>query len=234
MMVNREIAPHLRTAGPGLAATAAVTLLAAAASIAVAVSMAAAITEVLSGSGQVPVTALLAATGFLLLRALLLMGRDLVALETGSRVTRRVRRELLEHVFRLGPAHPWHSGRAKVHLAVVDGCEHLRGYLGLYLPQAVAAVLIPAVLVAYLAQRSLAVALIVVIGVLVVPLANRLTSRLLGQRAHEHWDAYTAYSARVSDSIAGLPTLAGLGAAERRGADLVTEPNACARRPRPT
>lgn len=223
MMVNREIAPHLRMAWPGLAATAAVTLLGAAASVAVAVSMAAAITEVLRGSGRVPVAALLAATGFLLLRALLLMGRDLLALETGSRVTRRVRRQLLEHVFRLGPAHPWHSGRAKIHLAVVDGCEHLRGYLGLYLPQALSAILIPAVLVLFLAQRSIEVALIVVVGVLVVPLANRVTHRLLGKRANEHWDAYTAYSSRVADSIAGLPTLAGLGAAQRRGEDLVSD-----------
>lgn len=61
------------------------------------------------------------------------------------------------------------------------------------------------------------------VGVLVMLLANRVTNRLLGKRAHEHWDAYTAYSANVADSIAGLPTLAGLGAAGSRGEALVTD-----------
>src|SRR5690606_30459668 len=88
------------------------------------------------------------------------------------------------------------------------------------------AVLVPASLVTVLAVRDPAVAAVVVAGIVVVPLAQRLNRRILGERASRHWEAYDAYAAKVSDNIAGLATLAGHGAADRRGRQLATEAEA--------
>ncbi|MGO1562873.1 MAG: ABC transporter transmembrane domain-containing protein, partial [Actinomycetaceae bacterium] len=194
VMIDTTVARYLRRAWPGLALTTLVTVLASVAAVAGAFGLAHAVTHVLARQPGLPTTALALAVLALLARGLLLLARDIVALNTGARATRQIRQQVLAHVFRLGPAHPWRAGRATVRLGVVDGCEHLRGYLGLYLPQAVAAALVPAVLVVVLARHSVAVAGVVVVSVALVPLAQRAARRLLGQRAHEHWDAYERYA----------------------------------------
>ncbi|UFU06461.1 ABC transporter ATP-binding protein/permease [Ruania halotolerans] len=217
MMIDANIAPYARQAWPRLAGTAAITLLASGASIGAAFAMAAAFTHILTTGGTLPIGALTAAVALLLLRALLLWSRDLSALHTGTVIARTIRERLLRHIVALGPGHRWPGGRASAHLAAVDGCEHLKGYLGNYLPQALAAVLVPATLTIVLFVRDPAVAVVVIIAVATVPLAHRITKRLLGERAAAHWQAYDRYAARVSDNIAGIATLAGFGAAERRG-----------------
>ncbi len=223
MMINANVAPYARQAWPRLAGTASLTLLASGASIGAAFAMAAAFTHILSSDGTVPAGPLTAAVALLGLRALLLWCRDQSALHTGTVVARAIREKLLRHIVALGPAHRWPGGRASAHLAAVDGCERLKGYVGNYLPQVLAAILVPAALTVVLFLRDPAAALVVVAGVTCVPLAHRITKRLLGARAAEHWRAYDRYAARVSDNIAGIATLAGFGAAERRGAQLARD-----------
>lgn len=205
MMFDAAVAPHLRRAWLPLVLTSCVTVLASAAAIVGALQLAHAVSHVITGAAGVPARPLWIAVIALAARGLLLLARDMLALRTGAGVVRGLRREVLAQLFRLGPAHPWKGGRAIVRLGVVDGGEHLRGYLGLYLPQAIAAIVVPAALIIVLVRHSLAVAIVVAVGVGVVPIAQRLTNRLLGKRAHEHWDAYERYAARVGDSIAGLP-----------------------------
>lgn len=226
MMIDADVAPYVRQAWPKLGRTAVVTLLASGASIGAAFALAEAFTRILTGREVLPLVPLALAVGMLLLRAVLLWLRDLSALHTGTAIARAIRTRLLQHIVALGPGHQWPGGRAKAHLVAVDGCEHLKGYLGSYLPQALSAVLVPASLVTVLAVRDPAVAAVVVAGIVVVPLAQRLNRRILGERARRHWEAYDAYAAKVSDNIAGLATLAGHGAADRRGRQLATEAEA--------
>jgi ATP-binding cassette subfamily B protein len=156
-------------------------------------------------------------------RAALLWLRDLLALRTGTRVVRELRGRLLDHMIALGPGHQWQGGAARAHLALVDGCEHLRGYVGSYLPQAIASILVPAVALVTIATRDLTVALVILVMLLGVPLGQRATRALLGERAAAHWMAYERYGARITDSVAGISTLAGLGAAPRRARVLAEE-----------
>lgn len=223
MMVNANIALYAKQVWPRLGGTAVITLLASGASIGAAFALAAAFTRILTGDGGFPVAPLTTAVGVLLLRALLLYLRDISSLAAGTHIARTVRMQLLRHIAALGPGHRWDGGRAKAHLAAVDGCEHLRGYIGNYLPQVMASILVPAVLVTFLAVRDWTVALVVTLGIVTVPLAQRVTRRILGERARKHWEAYDAYGARVSDNIGGITTLAGLGAAGRRGKALVKD-----------
>lgn len=162
----------------------------------------------------------------LVVRAVLLWVRDVLALRTGTLVAGRIRQQLFDHILRLGPGHEWPGGAARAHVGVVDGCEHIRGYVGSYLPQAIAAVVVPVVLLVVVALHDPLVAGVIAAMLLAVPLGRRLTSRLLGQRAAVHWQKYEDYGARVSDSVAGLSTLAGLGAAQRRSRTLSREADA--------
>lgn len=222
-MVNRDIGPYAARVWPQLFRTAVVTLLASFASIGSAVALARAFASILTGATWFPVAPLATAVALLLLRAGLLWLRDLSALHTGTIVADRIRTELLQKIVELGPGYQWPGGRSEAHLAAVDGCEHLKGYIGKYLPQAMAAVLVPTSLVAFLWLRDWAVAVVVLVGVAAVPLTQRVMGRVLGDRARSHWKAYDDYAARVGDSIAGLAMLAGMGAAERRGRVLTAE-----------
>lgn len=215
MFADPAVAPLLRPARPGLLRTAALTLLASGAAVATAVQLATATTRILTGTGA-PWWPLLGAGLTLLLRAVLLWLRDLSAHRTGTVVVDDLRLQLLDHVAALGPGHQWPGGAARAHLTVVEGCEHLRGYIGSYIPQKLTAILVPAVLVVALAVQDLLVALTVVATVALVPLAQTTTRGILGERAQAHWLQYEAYGAKLSDSVAGLPTLASMGAVDRR------------------
>lgn len=222
MLADPVVAPLLRPALPGLVRTATLTLLASGAAAATAALLAVATTRILTGSAA-PWPPLIGAGAALLVRAFLLWLRDLSAHRTGTHVVDDLRLQLLDHVAALGPGHHWPGGAARAHLTVVEGCEHLRGYVGSYLPQKIAAVLVPTVLVAVLAAQDIAVALTVVTAIALVPLAQRITRGILGARAEAHWMQYEAYGAKLADSVDGLPTLAAMGAVARRGEIMARE-----------
>lgn len=222
-LLDPRIAPHARSAGTGLLAISAVTLAASAASIAAAVLLAQATTRILLEDPRGPWMPLMLAVVSLALRAGLLWLRDVLALRTGTRVVRALRARLMDHLIALGPGQQTRGGAARTHLAVVDGCEHLRGYIGTYLPQALAALLVPVVLISAIAVQDLLVALVAALMLLTIPIGQRALSRLLGERARAHWEQYGEYGARITDSVAGLTTLAGLGASDRRARTLEAE-----------
>lgn len=225
-LLDPRIAPHALAARRGLAATCAVTLAATGASVFVAFSLAGATSRLLTGDSRPWWVPLLAALCGLFARAVLLWARDILALRTGTGVARQLRRRVLDHVLDLGPGYSWPGGAARAHAAVVDGCEHIRGYVGSYLPQAITAVTVPLVLVIVIGVQDPTVAAVIVVTLLAVPLGQRFTARLLGQRSATHWQQYEDYGAKVSDSVAGLATLAGLGATARRARVLVDEADA--------
>ncbi|MFT3889199.1 MAG: ABC transporter ATP-binding protein [Arachnia sp.] len=167
-----------------------------------------------------PTSALLLAAAAVAARGALLWVRDVCAVATANHVKATLRARLLGHAFDLGPAHRWPRGQGGVQASLVDGVEHLQAWVGFYLPQLVTTLVVPAALVLVLAARDLAVALVVAAGIALIPVAQRLWARILGERSEEHWDAYEAYAARIGDTLRGITTLVALGAAARQGAKL--------------
>ncbi len=222
-MLDPRIAPHTVGVTGRLVQVSAVTLAATGASVGAAFLLADTTSRLLTEDPRGPWTPLAWAVALLVVRAVLLWLRDVLALRTGTAVARQIRRRLYDHILRLGPGHQWPGGAARAHVVAVDGCEHIRGYVGSYLPQAIASVAVPSVLLVVIGAQDLGVAALIAVMLLAVPFGQRYTSRLLGQRAAVHWAAYEAYGAKVSDSVAGLATLAGLGASSRRSADLARE-----------
>lgn len=195
-LVDPSVRPYLGPARTNLARTAGLTLLASAVAVGVALSLAEATTRILTSSSA-PWPPLILAAVLLLVHAGLLWLRDLSAHHTGAAVVAQLHRRLLDRVAELGPGHQWPGGAAKAHLIVVDGCEHLRGYLGTYLPQVLTALLVPAVLITVLAVYDPLVALVV----LVLYLATECFRRLGDLQTHWHESFYGLNAARAIKAL---------------------------------
>lgn len=223
VLINRTVLRFSRYAGGWLVLVVVATLASSAAAIAAAFSLVTVVAELLAGDPGSILTPLAWTATFTALRLGLLWVRDQAATAAGIAVKTRLRSALVRHLFTLGPSWSAREETGSIQASVADGVEHLQAYIGFYLPQLIASVVVPAALVGILATRDVEVALVVAVGIVTVPLAQRLWRRLLGKRATEHWDAYSAYAARISDSINGIQTLAALGAAQRQGRRLVRD-----------
>jgi ATP-binding cassette, subfamily C, bacterial CydD len=157
------------------------------------------------------------------LRLVLLWARDQCATWTAARVKLRVRAQLIDRLFDLGPGHLVRRRVGDVQATVVDGVEAIQAYVGFYLPQAVIALVVPGALVVFLLTLDPWVALVVVVGVVVVPFARQMWRKLLGERGQSHWGMYAEYAAKTTDALQGMTTLVALGAARRHGDALAGE-----------
>lgn len=226
MLVDRTVLRFVRAVRGRLAVVVLLGLAASAAAVAAAFALAEAVTRVLAavtdgaGADAVATAAagpLVLAAALTVARAALLWWRDQRSVAAAVAVKHRLRARLARHLFDLGPAHAWQLRGGGAQAAMVDGVEHLQAYVGFYLPQVAVSLIVPASLVGVLATRDAAAAALVAAGVLAVPVAQRLWRRLLGARAHRHWDAYEAYAARIADTLAGIVTLVSLGATRSAG-----------------
>lgn len=218
VMIDKNVLALVRAgnARGGVALATACVLGASAASVAGAFALAEGLRRVLVADPRAPWWPLLLAVIALVARGLLLGARDVVSVTIGCRAARQLRNRILEQLVRLGPGYTTKARRGSVHVSAVDGCEHVKGYLGHYLPQAAAAIVVPTVLVGILLFIDPLVALVVAVCVMAVPLGQRLVSKMLGERATKHWDQYETYADKLADSVAGMATLVGLGAQRRR------------------
>ncbi|WP_166348263.1 ABC transporter ATP-binding protein/permease [Phytoactinopolyspora limicola] len=230
MLIDRTVFRFVAAARGRLAGVVALGLAASAAAVATAFALAEVVTRVLAAassgnagelSAAFPPLAIAAA--LTLTRAALLWWREQASVQAAVEVKHRVRRQLVRHLFHLGPTHSRRVRGGSVQATLVDGVEHLQAYVGFYLPQVVVSLVVPTALVGILASRDIGVALLVAAGVLSVPVAQRVWRRLLGRRANHHWDAYETYAARIADTIAGIVTLVSLGATQRAGRRLAEQ-----------
>lgn len=224
MFIDSYLFALARIAGWRVLATIAASVGAAGASVGAAFALSAVVggfLDLAAGRAQqAPQSALLLAAVAVVARGALLWLRDVAAVAASNHVKGTLRARLLRHAFDLGPAHRWVRGQGGVQASLVDGVEHLQAWVGFYLPQLVTSLVVPVALVMVLASRDPAVAVVVAVGIALIPLAQRLWARILGDRSEEHWDAYEDYAARIGDTLRGMTTLVALGAASRQGAKL--------------
>lgn len=219
MFVSSRLLAFARPVAGHIACTTALGVLAASASIAVSFAVTAIVAAVLAPGGATSATLaapVIVAGLAVLARAGLLWAKDTAAAATGLRAKRILRRRLTDRIVQVGPLPRWQRGGDAVATSVVDGTEHVQAYLGLYVPQLIVALVVPTALIGVIAVHAPVVALVIAVCIVTIPVAQSLWSKLLGERAWAHWDAYEAYAARLADSIRGILTLASLGAVSRR------------------
>ncbi|MCB0132347.1 MAG: hypothetical protein KDD78_15910, partial [Caldilineaceae bacterium] len=84
-----------------------------------------------------------ALTLILLLRSVALWGQEVLAQHAAGIIKRKLRRQVLDHLFRLGPAYADRQSRGELANTMVQGVEELDEYLTQFWPARILAMLLP-------------------------------------------------------------------------------------------
>ncbi|GIH23621.1 HlyB/MsbA family ABC transporter [Acrocarpospora phusangensis] len=215
MLVQRRMLGLARGAVGPMAMTALLSLSASAAGAGQAVALVETVRRALISGAPDPagIGGPLAVTGLLVvLRSLLLWGRDQSANWTASLVQAWLRARLAERLLDLGPGYTVTRPAGTLRTTIADGVEAIRAYVGFYLPQVVVSVGGPLVIVAILTWQDPVAGALAGVCVVLVPASRPLWRRIMGTRSQRHWIAYENFSARVLDALQGMTTLKALGA----------------------
>lgn len=156
----------------------------------------------------------------LLARAGLLWLGEVAAQLTAQRVKERVRGQVIDRVFALGPGYLARQRTGDMQAIAVEGVEALEAYFGRYLPSVGVCLLGPVAILAYLAALDLPLTALIAMFVVLVPLAPRLWDKLTAAQGEARWQAYSALDSDYVDTTQGMTTLKAFNATERVGAQL--------------
>ncbi len=160
----------------------------------------------------------------LLLLALLRFGLAVAArhsaFQGAQQLARRLRARILHGAQTLGPYGLRAEASGDLITRLVDGVEAILGYFARYLPQAGAAALVPALLVAFVFPADWLSGLILVATAPLIPLFMVLVGRAAAQASEHRHAQLRRLGAAFIDALGGLVTLRQLGAAERFAAHL--------------
>ena len=146
-----------------------------------------------------------------LARAAVVFAGERWAERTAEAVVSTMRGQLLRQVLVLGPG--WLVGErpGELSLTATRGLRSLHTYFARYLPQAAAAVVIPVVLLAWIASQDWLSLVIVVALVIAVPIAMIHFGREANRRTARQWRRLGSLAGRFLQLIEGLPTLRAFG-----------------------
>ena len=130
---------------------------------------------------------------------------------TAESVVSAMRGQLLRQVLALGPA--WLVGErpGELSLTATRGLRSLHAYFARYLPQTAAAVVIPVVLLAWIASQDWLSLVIVLALVIAVPITMIHFGREANRRTARQWRRLGSLAGRFLQLIEGLPTLRAFG-----------------------
>jgi thiol reductant ABC exporter CydD subunit len=167
---------------------------------------------VLHGSGIGRVAWLL--VGVVVARAVLVWVQEVVAQRAAAAVKSTLRRQVLEHSLKLGPA--WLSGERSSALTTLltKGLDDLDPYFARYLPQLVLAATVPAGVVGWMATGDLIAAGTVVVTLPLIPVFMALVGWATQAHSRRRQHALAVLAHHFSDVVAGLPTLKLFGRAK--------------------
>ncbi|GAA3562590.1 thiol reductant ABC exporter subunit CydD [Kribbella ginsengisoli] len=167
---------------------------------------------VLRGDGVGRVAWLL--VGVVVARAVLVWVQEVVAQRAAAAVKSTLRRQVLEHSLKLGPA--WLSGERSSALTTLltKGLDDLDPYFARYLPQLVLAATVPAGVVGWMATGDLIAAGTVVVTLPLIPVFMALVGWATQAHSRRRQHALAVLAHHFSDVVAGLPTLKLFGRAK--------------------
>lgn len=154
----------------------------------------------------------------LVARAALQWLQEVVAQRSAAAVKSTLRRQVLEHSLKLGPA--WLSGERSSALTTLltKGLDDLDPYFARYLPQLVLAATVPAGVVAWMATGDLIAATTVLVTLPLIPVFMALVGWATQAHSRRRQHALAVLAHHFSDVVAGLPTLKLFGRAKAQAA----------------
>ncbi|ONI77522.1 thiol reductant ABC exporter subunit CydD [Kribbella sp. ALI-6-A] len=167
---------------------------------------------VLRGAGVGTIAWLLAAV--VAARAALAWLQEVVAQRAAAAVKSTLRRQVLEHSLKLGPA--WLSSERSSQLTTLltKGLDDLDPYFARYLPQLVLAATVPAGVVGWMATGDLIAAATVVVTLPLIPLFMALVGWATQAYSRRRQRALAVLAHHFSDVVSGLATLKLFGRAK--------------------
>lgn len=211
--LDRRLLRHARTARRHIVTCVALGAAAAVLIIVQADVLAGAIADVVEGS--VPLESII---GLLVLLAGVVGGRALVAAATeafsqrsAAAVKSELRRKLVDHAARMGPAAP---SRARVTTLAIEGLDGLDPYFARYVPQLALAAIVPTVVIVRLFVADPVSAVIVVLTVPLIPVFMVLIGKATAAVTSRRWRTLSRLAHHFLDVVSGLTTLKAFGRAK--------------------
>ncbi|MFJ5672749.1 thiol reductant ABC exporter subunit CydD [Bacillus safensis] len=146
--------------------------------------------------------------------------REKVMFTSSSRIGADVRKQLLDQLFRLGPAFAKKKGTGKLVTLAMEGIAQYRQYLQLFLPKMVNMAVIPAMVLIYVwtLDETSAVILLVTLPILIIFMI--LLGLVAQRKAVKQWRSYEKLSNHFTDSLRGLETLRYLGISKKHSRNI--------------
>ncbi len=165
-----------------------------------------------------PLLVLLAAV--ILARAFLTTLADALAGEIAIRIKSRLRRQLLAHLTRLGPAALAEQESGELSTVLVEGIESLHAYFSQYLPQLVLAALVPVVVLVFVFPRDWLSGLVLLLTAPLIPVFMVLIGHAANALTRKRWTLLSRLGAHFLDVLQGLTTLKTLGRSKDKAAEI--------------
>jgi ATP-binding cassette subfamily B protein len=154
------------------------------------------------------------------LRVLFIWGGECYGKIAAAKLKERIRVNLFNHLFVLGPAYAGEERTGKLQSIFTDGVEAMEVFLVDYIPQLLVTALGLLAMLGYILTLDGVVGAVVLAGVLLtltIPLVwDFLTAKIAGN----HWDAYGNLGAQFIDALQGMATLKTFNAGESKEHEL--------------
>jgi ATP-binding cassette subfamily C protein CydD len=145
--------------------------------------------------------------GLFLVRAAVSYAAEIAAHHAASSVKAELRRQLVDHVFALGPVFVASEQSGVLAATVIDGVEALDPYFARYLPQKILVALMPLAILATVAPFDWISVLILIVTGPIIPVFMVLVGYRAEAINQRQWRQLLTMSAHVLDAIQGITTL---------------------------
>lgn len=143
----------------------------------------------------------------LILRFFFYRKRHAIAYEASVDVKRLLRERLFKKLMGFGTAYREKIKTAEAVQIMTEGVDQLEIYFSAYLPQFFYSMMAPLILFGVIAYFSLKVAIILLIGVPLIPLAIALVQKFAKRIFARYWGSYTEVGDQFLENLQGLTTL---------------------------
>jgi ATP-binding cassette subfamily C protein CydD len=147
-------------------------------------------------------------------RAAAAYGGEAAGLRAAARVKSQLRRKLIAHCLRLGPAWLGRQQPGRIAALATRGLDGLDAYFARYLPQLMLSVLVPATVVVTVTSVDWISGVVIAATLPLIPLFAALVGMHTKAQARRQWRLLAQLGGHFLDVVQGLPTLKVFGRAK--------------------
>lgn len=155
--------------------------------------------------------------GIIFLRALVHWGGEVLAHRGAARIKNYLRKNMLDHIFQLGPVYGRTQDTGQLINTITEGVESLEIYFSRYIPSLALAAVIPAGILLVVFPQDLLTSIIFIVTAPLIPLFMVLIGSLADRWSKRQWHILGRMNSHFLDVLEGLPTLKLLGRAAAQG-----------------